>query len=310
MPYRVKKGDDGIQDAVRRIADEQIGRALDEIADDALSFDERVHQVRKRCKKLRGLLRLVRSSFDDYSDENKTFRDAARLLSGVRDVDTLIETFDELMEHYSEEIDRDGFASIRERLRRDVKEVRQDAETAVRMETFRRTMDKARERAAGWKLDDEGFDAVAGGLRKTYKRARKRMQAAWAEPSAEALHEWRKRVKYHWYHTRLLREINPEMMSPRETMADELSDLLGDHHDLAVLDERLMEAPEQFGPKTGLDAFRALLHRRKDQLEERAFELGRQILAERSKALARRLGGYWKVWSAGDNEHDELVVKA
>ncbi len=88
MAYRIKKGDKSVQAGLRRIADEQIGRALGEIDDDDLDFAEKVHQVRKRCKKLRGLIRLVRPAFDDYSAENGAFRDAAQMLSGVRDTRT------------------------------------------------------------------------------------------------------------------------------------------------------------------------------------------------------------------------------
>lgn len=310
MPYRIKDDDDGVQDAMRRIADEQIGRALSEIADDDLSFEKTVHQVRKRCKKLRGLVRLVRPAFEDYSDENKTFRDAARLLSDIRDAHTLIETCDAITEHFADQTDRRSFAQIRARLVEDATAIRQEADAAVRMETFRRMMAEAKERAANWELEKEAFDAIAGGLGKTYKRARKRMEDAWSDPTVDALHEWRKRVKYHWYHSRLLSEINPSMMDPHIDAADDLSDLLGDHHDLAVLDDRLMEAPEDFGSKTDLEAFRALLHARKNTLEKRAFGLARVLLSERKKALVKRWEGYWSCWQDGNLEQEMLLVKA
>ncbi len=310
MPYRIKNDDDEVQAAVRRIADEQIDRALNEIADDDLSFEKTVHQVRKRCKKLRGLVRLVRPAFDDYSDENKTFRDAARLLSDIRDAHALIETYDVLMDHFADQIDRRGFAQIRARLTRDANAIRQEADSAVRMETVRRTLIEAQGRAANWEIDKDGFDAVEGGLRKTYKRVRKRMEESWAKPTANSLHEWRKRVKYHWYHARLLGEINPAMMDPHINAMSELSDLLGDHHDLAELDDRLMQSPEDFGSATSLDAFRALLHKRKDALETQSFDLTRIVVAERSKALVKRWDGYWTCWKKGDLDAEMLVLKA
>jgi CHAD domain-containing protein len=141
---------------------------------------------------------------------------------------------------------------------------------------------------------------------KTYKRARKAMQAAWAEPTDAAMHEWRKRVKYHWYHVRLLEEMNPEMMRPRAQAAHDLGDLLGDHHDLAVLEARLAEL--EIGPGTDLDAFRALLAGRKAELAEEAFALGRLMLAERRKALVKRWGGYWAAWQKGKDAPERLLV--
>lgn len=308
MAYRIRKSDDDVQVAFRRIADEQIAKALDEIASDTLSLAEKVHQVRKRCKKIRGLLRLVRPAFGDYGDENKAFRDAARLLSDIRDADSLIETYDALMDHFADQIDRRAFASIRARLTKDARDVHRQADTAIRLETFRRTLDEARDRVSDWTLDDTGFDALGGGVAKTYKRARKRMEDAWADPGTGTMHQWRKRVKYHWYHARLLGKTNPPMMEPHRQAADELSDVLGDHHDLAILAARLDDAPSDFGSKTDLDAFRALLGQRSEDLAARAFDLGRLILSERKSSLGNRWENYWDGWQSGDREPDRLVA--
>lgn len=309
MAYRIKKGDDSVQAGVRRIADEQIGRALGEIDDGDLDFAEKVHQVRKRCKKLRGLIRLVRPAFDDYSAENRAFRNAARLLSGVRDTRTLIITYDAVTAHFEDQIDRRAFSPIRARLTRDAKEMLERPGTQERMQKFRQEMEAARSRreveaGRGGLHRDRG-----GGAGKTYKRARKRMQEAWSDRADETMHEWRKRVKYHWYHARLLSDAVPGMMGPQAKALDGLSDLLGDHHDLVVLDARLGEAPEDFGTATDLEAFRALIEKRKEALAEEAFELGRLSLAERKKALVKRWRGYWKVWRGGGAEADLLVIK-
>lgn len=40
-------------DGIRRMAREQIDRALEEISDSSLDRHDTVHQVRKRCKKIR-----------------------------------------------------------------------------------------------------------------------------------------------------------------------------------------------------------------------------------------------------------------
>jgi hypothetical protein len=53
-----------------------------------------VHQVRKLCKKLRGLIRLVRPEFDNFQKEDEFFRDAARELSYVRDAQSIIGLID------------------------------------------------------------------------------------------------------------------------------------------------------------------------------------------------------------------------
>ena len=295
VAYRIKASDGDVQDAVRRIADEQLDRALREIERGERDFAERVHQVRKRCKKLRGLIRLVRPAFDGYAAENRAIRDAARRVSDLRDADTLIATYDAVAGHFADQIDRRAFAPIRARLTRDARGLRDDPTTPARIEDVRRALEAARERAATWTLDESGFAAVAGGLGKTYGRARARMRTARSNGEDEAMHAWRKRVKYHWYHARLLGDIFPAMLDAQAQVADDLSDLLGDHHDLVVLDARLREAPGDFGTATDLDAFRALLRERKDRLAAEAFGLGRLLLAERRGALVARWGRYWRV---------------
>ena len=63
----------------------------------------------------------------------------------------------------------------------------------------------------GWTLSEAGFDAVAGGLRKTYARGRRALDSAVEAPTSENFHEYRKRTKYTWYHVRLLDETAPAL---------------------------------------------------------------------------------------------------
>ena len=207
MAYRFEHEDASVEDGLRRIADEQIGEAISEIEDDRIGLHETVHEVRKRCKKVRGLLRLVRPAFDSYQSENAVFRDAARALSFLRDSEALIETYDALVENYAEQIDRSALASVRRRLTCRKNEISQVAGLDQKLTEFRDVMAEARERACTWQLTEDGFDAIAGGLAKTYKRARKTMEAAHKLRTPEAFHDYRKRVKYHWYHTCLLERV-------------------------------------------------------------------------------------------------------
>ena len=98
---------------------------------------------------------------------------------------------------------------------------------------------EASDRLETWNVDVTGFAAVEPGLIKTYHRGKRAMRAAFADGHAEDFHEWRKRVKYHWYHSRLLRRMGHRMMKPHRQLAAELGTLLGDDHDLAVLSQTI-----------------------------------------------------------------------
>ena len=302
VAYRFKLSDGSVATGLRRMAVEQIDRAIAEIDDGELDAHETVHQVRKRCKKLRGLIRLVRPVFHGYRAENRNFRNAANELSNIRDSQAVIEAYDVLADRYADLGDNSAFSSIRCRLARHRREAREDGDLEDKLSEFRITMIDSRRRAENWTIEGEGFDALAGGLAKTYKRARKAMERAERDPTAVKLHGWRKRIKYHWYHARLVRGMWPELIGAHRDAAKELAELLGDHHDLAVLRDTLREESAGFGTPADLEAFVDLIARRQAVLESRSFALGRKLLAEKRSALLHRWGVYWTVWDSEKSE--------
>ena len=98
LSYRIRPGS-SVRKNVRRLARRELDRslaALDEPGE--LGLEETVHDVRKRCKKVRGVLRLARPGLGrEYARANAGVRDAARELSALRDAHATLATFDELV---------------------------------------------------------------------------------------------------------------------------------------------------------------------------------------------------------------------
>ena len=299
MPYRLRGEDADLETAVRRIAFEQIDRAILELDDPALDRHEAVHQIRKRCKKLRGLLRLVRGACPDYAAENAAFREMARSISGLRDTQALIEAYDALAIRAGEAVDRQAMGLIRRRLTLQQKEAgADDAALEAKLGELRKGLVSARKRAERWRVEQDGFAAIAPGLEKTYRRARLAMADARRAGTPRQFHEWRKRVKYHWYHMRLLKELWPAEMAAREGEADRLGELLGDDHDLAVFRQSLLDDPQAYGDLRTVQIFVELLDARRHELQAQAQSLGARLLAEKPRRLVRRLDKYWTSWQA------------
>lgn len=300
MAYRIVADDAGVLEAVQRIAREQIEKARDDAARD--DRREAVHEARKRCKKIRALVRLVRPCFEDtYRAENAWFRDAARELSQLRDATSTLECFDALIERYGERLDPSEGPPVRAALEDRREELEAELDLAARLERFRGAMQAALARVDSWSFDGgaEGYDAVRGGLHKTAKRAVRAFGAARRDPSPEKLHEWRKRVKYHRYHTRLLRETWPGLLGARLEAVHRLSDLLGDDHDLAVLRGTLLAEQERFGPRSRLASLLGLIDLRRSELEARALPLAARLHADPrrpAKRFVARMGRYWSAW--------------
>ena len=306
MAYRFERDFATVQDGVREIAVELIDDTIESAGAKGKDVHETVHSLRKSCKKLRGLVRLVRPVFDDYREENAAFRDAGRGLSFLRDAGVLIETYDDLLECYKDQIERPRFAPIRRRLTLLQKESAERDDIGDRLEQLRQTMTKARKRAKRWRIADDGFAALAPGLCKSYKGAQRAMDQAGKKPTAEAVHEWRKRVKDHWYHSRLLSPIWPKPMKAHCEVADQLGDKLGKHHDLEVFRQRL--DGDDFGDATDVEVLAGLVRRRQKALEEEAFSIGARLLAEPAAGLARRWQSYWDAWR--ENEPGEAALAA
>jgi len=258
---------------------------------------EAVHQIRKRMKKLRGLVRLVRPAMgDQYKPLNKQFRDIARRLSDLRDADVMLEAFDETIERCDMKRADDQLAPLRAALtaqRRHVVEQVGDIDELI--EPVRSELVDARDQIERWALDETGFDAVADGLAKTYGRARDAMNEAYANPRPEAFHAWRKRTKYHWHHIRLLQPAWNEPLKARRQEIKTLSDLLGDDHDLAVLVQTLRAMGDRLD-KNLIEQFAVEAAARRAGLQTEATPVGAKLFAEKPKRLVKRMQRYWTAW--------------
>lgn len=300
MSYHFTSGDRSVQAAIRRVALDQIDAAIAEIDDAELPREKVVHQVRKRCKKLRALLRLIRPGFADYARENAAFRDLARTLGGVRDQDVLIETCDKIGAHYGKDADAKALDAVKSALLAEKQDAAKHAALDERLAAFRDDMLQARHRAPLWIIGGDGFAALSGGLQNILKQADKAMAAARDKPTADNMHEWRKHMKYHWYHARLLRSIWPTTMQAHVAAASELADLLGEHHDLTVLRARLTEQPSHYGGADTARSVEQMAAGREEDLAGEIFRKGALLQAERPKALAKRWERYWHYWRGED----------
>jgi CHAD domain-containing protein len=129
------------------------------------------------------------------------------------------------------------------------------------------------------------------------------MNEAFDTEDDDDFHEWRKRVKYHWYHVRLLQETSPAFMKARRTTMKQLSDCLGYDHDLAILKGFLDNTAEPILPAGEIDHVVEQIQLRQRALRHDAWQLGEKLYIEKPKALVKRLGGYWAAWK--DTGQDE-----
>jgi CHAD domain-containing protein len=295
--YRLGAGE-FVPDGMRRIARGQLDAAIEELEGQPnRKLDEAVHETRKRLKRLRAALRLERFAIGDetYRREHAAFRDLGKRLSAPRDARVLIETLDALTKRFGDELPADQLGPLRDRLeqshKRAVTKLGRDRAT---LNTARTELEEARVRSASWKYDSEGFEALRPGLQRLYRRGRRAMQAAADEPTDEHLHEWRKRAKDLWHALQILRPADPKRMKARARQAHQLSDLLGDDHDLAVLREHVALPGPALGQEATRTALLSVIDRRRRSLQRQALKLGARVYGSRPKRFARSIERGWQ----------------
>lgn len=294
--YRLQKGEP-LPLGLKRIALEQVDRAIWQLTTPTNDVDNAVHDTRKCCKKTRAVLRLVRDEIgrDVYRRENALYRDAARALSDLRSSAVMAETLDALCERFADDLPAGAFATTRDGLmNKHRRALRAAVEEGKLLDAVAADLQAGRDRLAHLPLETEDFSTLRLGLRRVYRRGRRAMFTSQAEPTTANLHEWRKRVKYLRYQMRILNPLEPAIVGALATDLDTLSDLLGLDHDLSELSVVVQTTPKLTASKKEMRSLLALIDRFRPELQADAFALGGRIYEEKPRVFVDRFEGYWK----------------
>jgi len=300
MRFLFKRSDATVETGFRRIASEVLDEVLALLREREQNHDlttaQIVHRVRRSCKAMRGLLRLVRPMFSAYEAENAVFRDVAASLSAARDSAVLVEALDSLVAQADrgrrdhDVLEPDDVAAIRARL---AKPAEDPASIEAQLDRAAQALLAARVRAAGWSLIAHGDPPLAPGLRKSYGAARRGMKTLAGSGDPQLSHEWRKQVKYHWQHMRLLRSLAPHFARDRLRTAGRLGDVLGEQHDLDLL-THMLEGDGLAGETAKRIA--QLARHRAARLARRSAKLGVQLFDQKPSVYMKAWDDIWARW--------------
>lgn len=249
--------------------------------------DEAVHTARKAVKRARSLLRLVRGALLDarYRDLDRALRAIGRRTGALRDAAVAADLADRL--------EADGVlgGELAARLHTPLDALRDEARARLTADDGIETL-QADLRALRLTRDDiAGIDVltVHDGLVRTYAQGRDLLSRSLGSPTSEVLHAWRRQVKHHGVHLHLLVPAWPAPLRGAERAVGDLSDALGDDHDLSELDHRAAEAGLSRGDR---EALRSATRPLRDDLQAAAWAHGARIYAEPPATLGARLTAY------------------
>lgn len=259
-----------------------------------------VHETRKALKRLRALLVLLRGELGAkrYAREKAALRDCGRRLAGARDAEVMLDTLDSLVRRDPSHFTRSAaVGTLRAQLlaERDTAAAHAIHDPRVRGEVIVE-LRAVRARAARWELRERGFRLLAPGLEDIYARGRRQMRVARRRQSVEALHAWRKRVKDLRYVAETLdrggkgADGSSKHVRRVARRADRLGEMLGEEHDLALLEARVRERSRQFADERKTrKRLLALIASRRRKLRKRALREGERLYRRPPRRFVRRV---------------------
>ena len=300
MAYRLQVNE-AVPEGLRRIAREELSSAAGLLQQATpRTRDEAIHEARKSVKKVRAVLRLMKGELGGiFSVENRRLRDLGRRLSVYRDATVMIETLGQLREHCRDAASARELAAIRRALLEHRRRLQRRSRITSAMRRAADSLLSASTRVGRWRLVMDGPIALAPGVETAYRRGRNAMAAARRHTQPERCHEWRKRVKDHWYHLRLLEPRWNTAARAREKSLKKLETWLGEHHNLEVLCARLAA---QVGGKTKPDhskLCRRAIRKVQRELRQNSLALGQQLYREKPELFRSHLAGLWRPSGAG-----------
>ncbi|MES2790156.1 MAG: CHAD domain-containing protein [Planctomycetota bacterium] len=284
----------------QKIVQREIDASLHNLSQD--HFDEKqqddaIHDIRKRLKKVRAVLRLVRAGLHQktFRREKNCFRETAEPLRDVRDAQVLIETFDKLLRNSNDNLSLRACADFREFLETRKQQIcDQFWATSLHRHHVMRHLRHARRYLAAKQLSHLTWPVLRRGLKEVYIAGSQAFSIATTNQTAEHLHDWRKQVKCLWYQLQVLKPVWEKMQDEFGHELDQLAEILGDDHDLAMLHQVVMTEAIAGGHDAELEDLTVVIDRRRSELERAAFDLGRQVYRHRPKVLMQQIDDWWK----------------
>ena len=260
------------------------------IAPSAIS-DSNIHEMRKTCKKLRALLRMIRPALEDDSFRilNGNIRDFARQLASLRDRKVMLDTLEHIDRHFAPVLHEQALAAVHEALRHNP--VKHAGAAAVAPDPATLQTQLAEILAVAGQTDFGRVDSrnMLAGIADCYRRGRRALARMEASPDTGNGHALRRQAKYQYYQLHMLDAWNGAELKSAINDFHRLEDTLGKDHDLAVLEETLATHPDLCPDRVRRELLHALIESRRIALLSKAMRIARALYHLKPGKYRRRL---------------------
>jgi CHAD domain-containing protein len=245
--------------------------------------EEGIHEARKSVKKIRAVLRIGKVGAHSRNQQT-ALRGVNHRLSYLRDLGVAEATLARLRGRYP----RAATQSVVRVIVRGLRSRRQAGKRRARgfVLNAERGLRRLCKSTVALARDVGGFRVVRAGFTRGYRRARKVMDSVSPESAATLFHEWRRRIKDHWYQVRLLERFHP---TPRGRVRSlrKLERCLGDDHDCAVLSATIVATRGRFGNTRAATIVLGCITEDQARLRLQALALGHRLFSAKVTEFRR-----------------------
>jgi CHAD domain-containing protein len=242
------------------------------------------------------LIALIRPALsrDDYDSINTGLRDIGRALAGQRDHAVMRMTLEVIS---TDVADGKGAEAIQRAQAILDKQAVSEPSAGVDHDGVLGDLNTVTKLISALRLGHLQPDHLCQGAGRTYAKARRGLGLTAADENqadrhAEDLHEWRKTVQRHWRHVQMLAPVWPAAMAARVEDARAISQLLGEHNDLAVL-RRFISSKHNRIKRQDRIVILGLIDARQTGLRERPFWLASRLFSASRPDFERDVRQYW-----------------
>ncbi len=273
----------------------EIRSIQESLKDASQSNGSKVHELRKSIKRIRSLLRLLKSACKDHSfrEMDNFLKITGQSLTELRESVVNEKTFAQLMLKKKEILSPATQQRIEEGLRNAVIALydRNQAEASNLVAHAGLQLSLIEKRLLSVQTKLIGYERFIDAVYSAYTKAYNTYHAALHSDDIDLIHDWRKQAKYLLLQFKLSPMLASFEYDTLRNQLDELTDLLGKEHDLAVMEEFVLQHFEL--EKADRKALSKAVNKQRFKIQQQAFHLGEVvfgqpfILKERSLALQR-----------------------
>lgn len=253
--------------------------------------DTGIHEIRKTCKRLRALLRMVRSrlSARSFRKADREIRDLARHLAGKRDSKVLTDTLDKIAQHFSPLLSDTALSPVRDSLQAQLALVSENTAASADSRTLQKRLKRVRKAIDRVDCTRISRKTLVSGMTDSYRNGRHAYRALEETPDTDNAHDLRKQAKYLYYQLQFVAAWNNDVLAPLIENFHHLEDTLGNDHDLAVLAEILAKQTQLCPGKTRKELLSALVESRRVTLLSGALRLAGKLYADTPGRFRKQL---------------------